>query len=173
MLKHLQIAWNHAFTQDAKAEFKRYLKSIHSSLNGSLFDASTTFWSYHLVGIALLLFIALTLNSLFTPSYMWDFYFLAQTVWAIGLFFAGLILRSHYQRENWEQVPHTVVLLKTIASCIFFSFFVVLAISVTSINFYFDDFYRYYSHQYGTSSSIKLIGEFFLDDALYRNHQST
>jgi len=168
MPNFLKIAWSHPLTQTAKEEFREFLESISSSLNESLFDASPDFWSYHLGGIAFALLFYLTLNSILASAYVWDFYIVAGITWSTGFFFSGLILRSHYLRENWETYPHTVVLFKTIFSCIFFSFFIVMAMSVISINLYFDDFYRFQSNQSGTSSSLRVIGEF-----IFKNWFST
>ena len=168
MFTRLKKIWNHPQVQKAWAEFQEYLKSLRATLNNNLFDANPDFWSYHVGGIVILLLFDLTLNSILRSSSVWDFYTLAGTTWGSGFFFSGLILRSHYKNAQWESQTHAMVLFKTIASCIFFGFLIVVAMSVISMLFYFDDLYRYRSYQDAGISSIRVMIEFF-----FRNWFST
>ena len=84
-------------------------------------------------GVVLLLALDLVLNSLLRPAYVWEFQTLAGTIWGAGFFVSGFALRSHYKRAKWETQSHTTVLFKSVASCVFFSFFIVLN-NVRNIN---------------------------------------
>ena len=53
--------------------------------------------------------------------------------WAIGFFFSGLVLRSHYKNANWETQSHSDVLIKTVASAALFGFFIVAVMSLASL----------------------------------------
>ncbi len=160
MFKPLKAVWSHPQAQEAWAEFKRFTENIRSSFNNSLLEASPEFWSYHIGGIVLLLLFDITLNSVFTPAYVWKFYTLAAIVWGSGFFLSGLLLRSHYRSANWEAQPHVTVLFKAIASCVFFSFFIVIVMSAISMPLHFDDLYRYQSTKDGGISSLQVIAEF-------------
>lgn len=161
MFKRLKSAWNKPRVLEARAEFKEYSQNIRASLNKDLFDASPDFWSYHVGGVVLLLALDLVLNSLLRPAYVWEFQTLAGTIWGAGFFVSGFALRSHYKRAKWETQSHTTVLFKSVASCVFFSFFIVLTMSVISMSFYFDDFYMYSRSQTPGISSIRAVIEFF------------
>jgi sensor histidine kinase YesM len=161
MLTRLKTTWNHPQVQKARAEFQVYLSSIRASFNNSLFDAPPDFWSHHVGGIALLLLFDIALNLILNPYLVWEFSTLAGLVWGAGFFFSGLILRSHYKTANWEEQTHAMVLFKTMASSVFFGFFIVIAVSVISMTFYFDEFYRYRSQQDAGVSSIQMVAEFF------------
>ncbi len=161
MNKPLKKAWDHPQVQKAWVEFQEYLKSIRATLNDRLFDANPDFWSYHIGGIVFLLLFDLTINSILTSASVWDFYTLAGLMWGTGFFFTGLILRSHYKNANWESQTHAMVLFKTIASCVFFGFFIVLIMSFVSMTFHFDEYYRYRSHQEPGISSFHVVSEFF------------
>jgi sensor histidine kinase YesM len=156
----LKRIWNHPNVQNAWAAFEQFIVSIKASLNHRLFDASVDFWSYHLGGIAILLAFDLVLNSIFSSSFMLEFFAIAGITWSIGFFFAGLLLRSHYQNAKWETQTHTMVLIKTVACSIFFGFLIVILMSVVSITFYFDDLYRFRSLESPRISSISVVVEF-------------
>jgi len=121
------------------------------------------FWSYHVGGIAVILSLDLALNSTLTSTStsVWEFYALGGATWAVGFFFSGLVLRSHYRNANWERQPHSAVLFKAIASSVFFSFIIVVAMSLVSLIFYFDDFHNYRNFGRIRGSSIRVIGELF------------
>jgi len=163
MFTRLKNTWNHPQVQKAWADFQEYLASLRLTLNSSLFDASPDFWSYHVGGIAVILSLDLALNSALTSTStsVWEFYALGGATWAVGFFFSGLVLRSHYRNANWERQPHSAVLFKAIASSVFFSFIIVVAMSLVSLIFYFDDFHNYRNFGRIRGSSIRVIGELF------------
>jgi len=163
MFTRLKNTWNHPQVQKAWADFQEYLASLRLTLNSSLFDASPDFWSYHVGGIAVILSLDLALNSTLTSTStsVWEFYALGGATWAVGFFFSGLVLRSHYRNANWERQPHSAVLFKAIASSVFFSFIIVVAMSLVSLIFYFDDFHNYRNFGRIRGSSIRVIGELF------------
>jgi len=160
MLSRLQKILNHPEAKRSRQSFEDFIASIRSSLNPQLFEAGFDFWSYHIGGIAVLLVIDLALGSIFTTPSVWEFFTLAGITWAIGFFFSGLLLRSHYKRANWEAQPHITVLFKSIACSIFFSFLIVIFMSVVSMTFYFDDLRYYRNFDEPGISSIKVFSEF-------------
>ena len=103
----------------------------------------------------------LVLGSLFRPSYLWAYQTMAGTVWGAGFFISGFTLRSYYKAAKWETQTHTTVLFKSIASAAFFGFFIVLAMSISAMSFYFDDLYLYKVNQNPGISSFAVAGEFF------------
>ncbi len=161
IFKRLVSVWNDPKVQRAWAEFKAYLRSIRASLNDDLFVASPDFWSHHVGGIVVLVALDLALNSILRPSYLWEFHVIASAFWGAGFFFSGLLLRSHYHSAKWESQTQLAVLLKSIASAAFFSFCIVLLMSLVAVNLYFDDLYRYSSSQTPDTSSIGMIARFF------------
>ena len=161
MFTKLKTSLNHPRVKEARHEFEKYIKAVRSTLNESLFEASNDFWSYHIGGIVVLLTFDLALNSILTSSSVWNFYSTAGITWGACFFFAGLILRSHYKNANWETQTQSMVLIKTIASCMFFGFFVVLAMSFISMSLYFDDYLQYRRYQNSNVWSVQIIIEFF------------
>lgn len=161
MFTKLKTSLNHPRVKAARQEFEQYIKAVRSTLNESLFEASNDFWSYHIGGIVVLLTFDLALNSILTSSSVWNFYSTAGITWGVCFFFAGLILRSHYKNADWETQTQSMVLIKTIASCMFFGFFIVLIMSFISMSLYFDDYLLYRRYQNGNVWSIQIIIEFF------------
>ena len=161
MFTKLKTSLNHPRVKEARHEFEKYIKAVRSTLNESLFEASNDFWSYHIGGIVVLLTFDLALNSILTSSSVWNFYSTAGITWGACFFFAGLVLRSHYKNANWETQTQSMVLIKTIVSCMFFGFFVVLAMSFISMSLYFDDYLQYRRYQNANVWSVQIIIEFF------------
>jgi len=161
MVTQLKTLWNHHQVQNARSEFESYIAAVLATLTRDLFSASKEFWTYHLSGIGVLLVLVLTINSILTASELLEFYAIASATWAAGLLVAGLILRSHYKNAEWETQSQAMVLIKTIASCLFFSFFITLVMSISSMTHDFDAFFRYSSLRDDNPSSIKLVIEFF------------
>ncbi len=160
LFSRLQGFREHPQVQKCWGDFEKFLKSIQSSLNSNLFDASVDFWSYHVGGIAIIFAFDIALNSIFGSLSMLGFIIVAGTTWAIGFFFVGLIFRSHYRTAQWETQTHIMVLLKSIACSIFFAFIIVAAVSIVSMTFYFDDLYRYRRIDSPGISSIRVVIEF-------------
>jgi sensor histidine kinase YesM len=168
ILSGLQMVWTHPFTRTIWAAFEEFIASIKSSFNHRLFDASVDFWSYHLGGIAIILAFDLAINSIFSSSFMLEFISIAGTSWAVGFFFAGLLLRSHYKNAHWETQTHVMVLIKTVACSVFFGLLIVALMSVVSMTFYFDDLVRFRRLESPGISAIAVVVEF-----IFRNWFAT
>lgn len=156
----MQTLLNHPQAQKAWAAFEAFIKSVQLSFNHRLFDASVDFWTYHVGGIAILLAFDIALSSLFSSSSMVDFFSIADSTWAIGFFFAGLLLRSHYKNADWEAQTQGMVLIKTIACSIFFGFLVVGLMSIASTALYVGDLTPFRIFGSPDISSISTMLEF-------------
>jgi len=160
MTSRLQRLLQHPHVIKARADFEEFLSSIHALLNDKLFEVRVEFWSYHLTGIGALYCLELALNTVFSPSWAWDFLFIVSSIWAIGFFFSGLILRRHYREANWDAQPQATVVLKSIACSIFFAFIIVVAMSLVSMLFFYDDLYRLRHIESPGIAHTKVISEF-------------
>ena len=161
LVNSLKAFWNHPRVRQEKAEFIKYIESLRSKLDKSLFEASPDFWSYHIGGILALMALDLVLKSVLLSPSIWNFYTLAAAAWGVEFFFSGLVLRSHYKDADWEGQSQANVLFKTIASCVFFGFLITLVASFVSMVFYFDDYYRFRSHQTAGISEFWAVVEYF------------
>lgn len=162
MFTQIKKAWNHPYTLTAKREFKAYIRALRSTLNQDLFEASPEFWSYQISGTSILVGFIFLLNAIFAPAYLWNFYTLGTVVGGAGFFFTGFVLRRHYKAANWETQTHTMMLLRTFASCIFFGFCIATALTIICMTLFFDDFYRFATGQNLATSPIgSVVGYLF------------
>ncbi len=151
--------------QEQWLAFKIFLKSIEESFKSDdLHKADSEFWSYHIGGIAFILVLDTVINSLSSFESIWGFFSLAYLSWGVGFFYAGLLIRSQYKKANWENQPHLNVLLKAFFCSLFFSFVIVVVMTVLSMTFYFDDFYRFRGTFTPGISSAGVFSEFFFSN---------
>jgi len=129
-----------------------------------LHSADSEFWSYHIGGIGLILLLDMLINSLSSFDSIWRFFSLAYAAWGIGFFYAGLLIRSQYKKAHWETQPHVNVLLKSFACSLFFSFVIVVLMTMLSMVFHFEDFYRFRGSFTPGISSIGVFSEFFFSN---------
>jgi len=152
----------HPQVKQASSDFEDFIRSLRASLDHRLFDGKTDFWAYHLGGIAVLFIVDLAVNVIMSPAFLWPYLFFTSSVWSIGFFFSGLVLRQHYKNANWESQAQVLVLLKSIACSIFFAFLIVLVVSITSLFLYYDDIYHYRGMQTPGVSHISFVVQLFM-----------
>ena len=145
--------------------FKEFLLSIEDSLKSDdLHNADSEFWGYHLSGIGFILVIDMLINSISSFESIWGFFSVAYITWGLGFFYSGLLIRSQYKKADWESQPQLTVLIKSMACSLFFSLAIVLVMTLFSMFFYFDDFYRFRGSFTPGISSLGAFSEFFFSN---------
>ena len=119
------------------------LQGLVAPLNRSLFKAGFEFWTYHVCGLALLYFVHLAFSFIFGHQRLWDFNLVATTVWVIGFFLAGLILRRRYIDYDWENQPISTVLVKCVLIGAVISLCIAVMMAVLSLPNFMDEVLRY------------------------------
>ena len=153
------------WVQQQWLSFKSFLASIEESLKSDdLHKADSEFWSYHLGGVGVILVIDMLINSISSFESIWGFFSIAYVSWGLGFLYSGLLIRSQYKKADWESQPQFTVLLKSVACSLFFSLIVVLLMTLLSMFFYFDDFYRFRGSFTPGISSLGAFTEFFFSN---------
>lgn len=165
LLAKLKELGQKPYIQKQWLAFKEFLNNIVESLKSDdLLKADREFWSFHIGGISMILFLDMVINSLSSFESIWGFFSLVYLAWGVGFFYAGLLIRSQYKKAQWEAQPHINVLSKSLFCSLFFSFVIVVLMTILSMTFYFDDFYKFRGNFTPGISSIDVFSEFFFNN---------